>query len=60
MNELSKWLFPDEDMSREEPPAMMKEVDDNKDGKLSMEEILKNYKVFVDDPPIGGSDHDEL
>jgi len=57
---MRKWLFPDEDMSQEEPPAMMKEADDNKDGKLSMEEILKNYKVFVDDPPLGGADHDEL
>lgn len=57
---MRRWLFPDEDMSHEEPPAMMKEADDDKDGKLSMDEILKNYKVFVDDPHIEGSDHDEL
>ncbi|KAK3711822.1 hypothetical protein QZH41_013229, partial [Actinostola sp. cb2023] len=60
VEEMKRWLFPDEDMPHEEPPALMKEVDDDKDGKLSMDEILKNYKVFVDDPLDGDNGHDEL
>ena len=38
---------------------MIKEADDDKDGKLSMDEILKNHKVFVDDP-MANENHDEL
>lgn len=59
-DEVQRWLFPDEDMPLEEPPAMIKEADDDKDGKLSIDEILKNHKVFVDDPMANEKDHDEL
>lgn len=56
-NEMKSWLFPDDDFSIEEPKALIKEADDDKDGKLSMDEIMKNYKVFIED---ADSDHDEL
>lgn len=56
-NEMKSWLFPDDDFSTEEPKALIKEADDDKDGKLSMDEIMKNYKVFIED---ADSDHDEL
>lgn len=57
--EMKSWLFPDDDFSTEEPKALIKEADDDKDGKLSMDEIMKNYKVFIEDEP-EDSNHDEL
>ncbi|EDO49919.1 predicted protein, partial [Nematostella vectensis] len=56
--EIRHWLFPDDDMAKEEPAHMIKEADDNKDGKLSMEEILKHSSVFVDNGET--PEHDEL
>jgi len=57
--EMKNWLFPDDDFSTEEPKTLIKEADDNKDGKLSMDEIMNNYKVFIEDEP-EDSNHDEL
>ena len=56
--EMTGWLFPDDEFAAEEPKTLIKEADDNKDGKLSMPEIVKNYELFIDeDEP---SNHDEL
>ena len=57
--EMKSWLFPDDDFSQEEPKTLIKEADDNKDGKLSMDEIMNNYKVFIEDEP-NDENHDEL
>ena len=57
--EMKLWLFPDDDFSTEEPKNLIKEADEDKDGKLSMDEIKKNYKVFVEDEA-DDSNHDEL
>ena len=55
---MTGWLFPDDEFAAEEPKTLIKEADDNKDGKLSMPEIVKNYELFIDeDEP---SNHDEL
>lgn len=56
--EMRSWLFPDDDFSIEEPKTLIKEADEDKDGKLTMDEIMKNYKVFIEDEP--DSNHDEL
>ena len=58
-DEMKLWLFPDDDFSTEEPKTLIKEADEDKDGKLSMDEIKKNYKVFVEDEA-DDSNHDEL
>ena len=58
-NEMRKWLFPDDDFATEEPETLIKEADDSKDGKLSMDEVMRHYKVFVEDHQ-DDSMHDEL
>ena len=55
---MGAWLFPDDEFASEEPKTLLKEADENKDGKLSMQEVLKNYELFVDDE--SPSTHDEL
>ncbi|XP_020619505.1 calumenin-like [Orbicella faveolata] len=57
--EMKSWLFPDDDFSIEEPKTLIKEADENHDGKLTMDEIMKNYKVFIEDEQ-DDSNHDEL
>ena len=47
--EMKLWLLPETDtaMAQEEAHHLVSSADDNKDGKLSETEILKNHHVFV-------------
>lgn len=47
--EMKSWLFLDDDFFIEEFKIFIKEVDEDKDGKFIMDEIMKNYKVFIED-----------
>lgn len=46
--ELANWILPNDfDKSLSEAQHLIYEADSNKDGKLSKEEIIENYSVFV-------------
>lgn len=47
--EMKSWFFFDDDFLIEELKIFIKEVDENYDGKFIMDEIMKNYKVFIED-----------
>lgn len=57
--EMKFWFFLDDDFFIEELKIFIKEVDEDKDGKLLMEEIKKNYKVFIEDE-VDDLNYDEL
>lgn len=60
--EMRHWVLPDDEFAAEEPKKLMKEADDDKDGKLSIDEINKHLDLFMDTSVEENEDseHDEL
>jgi len=61
--EMRHWVIPDDEFATEEPKKLIKEADDDKDNKLSLDEIHKHLSLFMDTPDNGEDsemEHDEL
>ena len=60
--EMRHWVLPDDELAAEEPKKLMKEADDDKDGKLSIGEINKHLHAFMDTnlEENDETEHDEL
>lgn len=60
--EMRHWVIPEDEFATEEPKKLMKEADDDKDNKLSLDEIHKHLNLFMDVPDTDENEmeHDEL
>ena len=48
--EVKSWAIPEDIFVNEEPPKLVAEADDDKDGKLSPAEMSKHLNLFMDKP----------